>query len=142
MDFNLLKEDYFPYLSTNFSDGDHLNMYGAEVFSGIISSYINNDLPKDVFCGSVREKLGTAEPEYYGIAFLDDSDNRNVRLISNCPEKFEYRVEMTYDDRETVVFQDFSPNSELHIPHDQLGTIVVTSRKTGNGEEVSVIYDP
>ena len=117
-------------------------MYGAEVFSGIISSYINNDLPKDVFCGSVREKLGTAEPEYYGIAFLDDSDNRNVRLISNCPEKFEYRVEMTYDDRETVVFQDFSPNSELHIPHDQLGTIVVTYRMAGNGEEASIIYEP
>lgn len=141
VDFNLLKEDYLPYLTTNFSDGDHLNMYGAEAFSKIFSDYVNNELPREAFYGSVREKLEKTEPEYYGIAYRDDTDGQRIRLISNHPGKLEYKVEMAYDDRESLLFQDFSQNSQLCIPYDQLGTIVVTYRLIGNGEEVSIRYD-
>lgn len=141
VDFNLLSEDYFPYLSTNYSDNDHLNMYGARAFSEVLSDYINGKLPENAFCESVSEKLENAKPEYYGIAYLDDENKRNIRLISNHPEAFEYKVRQIYDDKAPMIIQNFSTNSELSIPFGLFdGQLAVTYRQVGSDEEVEIIY--
>ena len=67
LDFNLIKEEYLPYRQTNYTDGHHMNQYGAEAFSPVLAEYINGNLPEDAFHISVAEKLQTKKPDYYGV---------------------------------------------------------------------------
>ena len=121
-EFNLLKEDYFDYKQTNYIDGHHFNMYGAEEFSRVLANYINGAISTEAYYTSVKEKLSYMQPEYYGISYNDDwdSDVRTLKLISNIPEYFEYKVELVNEDGRRELLQDYSINNVLEVSIDAL----------------------
>lgn len=150
-EFNLLKEDYLPYKQTNYKDGHHMNMYGAEDFSAFLSDYINGDVPENAYYKSIDEKLKDLPPEYYGISYLDDQNEqtREIRMISNRNGYFEYKVEVE-NDGNIDVLQEFNTNMSLDIPHDMLKSadtgispsIIVTYRVSGSNDEgIRIVYD-
>lgn len=143
MDFNLVKEEYFPYRQINYQDGDHLNMYGAELFSPVIADSINGDLPGDFFYNSVREKLEADEPDYYGVYYVDDyqTQNRIFCLVSNVPDYFEYQVTITTGDGESHLLQEYDINTMIPVPFEMIPgcELFVTYRPAGSSDEGSEI---
>ncbi len=139
VDFNLIKEDYIPYQQTNYTDGHHMNQYGAEAFSPVLADYINGNLPESAFHASVAEKLQTAKPDYYGIFYTDDQQEqkRYFHLVSNIPEYFEYQVEITTSDSETHLLQEYDTNSTIAAAFEMVPECVfhVTYRPAGSSEE-------
>lgn len=148
-EFNLLKEDYLPYKQTNYKDGHHLNMYGANDFSEFFSKYINGEIPEDAFYESVDEKLGSISPDFYGISYQDESENdtRTIQLVSNRPNYYEYKVEILRSDGGTDILQNYSTNNEITFPKSALvdndsdfnRKIVVSCRIKETGEEVMIL---
>ncbi len=121
-EFNLLREDYLPYRQSNYKDGHHLNVYGANDFSLFLSKYINGEIPETAFYDSISEKLEDIAPDYYGITYRDNAERntRHIRLISNIRDGFEYKVEVSKSDDSVVLIQDYSTNNEIDIPTDLL----------------------
>lgn len=145
-EFNLLKDEYLPCVQSDYRDGHHFNVYGAEKFSAFFAEYINGNVPKAAYYGSITEKLQDIAPDYYGISYEDDDEGqiRKIRLVSNRPGYFEYKVEIVRDD-ETTTLQDFAINSELHILADpetgSMPDIIVTYRVAGSDDEgIKVVY--
>lgn len=144
-EFNLLKEEYLPYRQSNYEkDGNHLNIYGGQEFSNFFAEYVNGNIPDDAYYGSIGEKLADVAPDFYGILYEDNKEEnvRRVSLISNIPEYFEYRVEVTKSDGEPYLLQDFDLNDEIDIPKEMLAKsadgfkprIVVTFRQSGSDD--------
>ncbi len=146
VDFNLIKEEYLPYRQKNYSDGNHLNMYGEETFSRIFADYINGNLPEDAFHTSVKEKLQAAKPDYYGVSYTDDykEQNRVFHLVSNIPAYFEYQVEITTGDGETHLLQEFDTNNIIAVSFEMIPECVfhVTYRPAGSSDEGTLIDYP
>ena len=138
VDFNLLDRNYFPKADSWYKDGHHLNETGAEKFTAMFTDYMNGTMPDGVFRNSVTEILDQLPPEYYGICYKDEGTERNMRLIANHPELFEYRIEVQPDGKEKELIQDFSPNTEFSLSLYEAGEITVTYRIAG-GEPVSVV---
>ena len=148
-EFNLLKEEYLLYKQTNYKDGHHFNMYGANDFSEFLSKYINDEIPEDAFYESIDEKLGSISPDFYGISYQDDfeNDTRTIRLVSNRPNYYEYKVEILRSDGGTDILQNYSTNNELVFPKSVLvdndsdfnRKIVVSCRIKGTGEEAMTL---
>ena len=145
-DFNLIKEEYFPYHQINYSDGHHMNQQGAEAFSAVLADYINGNLPEGAFHTSAAEKLQTAKPDYYGIFYTDDyqEQNRIFHLVSNIPEYFEYQVEITTSDKETHLLQAYDTNSIISVSFEMIpgSAIRVTFRPAGSSGEGTLIKYP
>ncbi len=144
VEFNLLKDEYFPYKQTNYMDGHHLNMYGAQDFSEFFADYLNGNIPDSAYYESVSEKLSDLAPDYYGIAFKKNKNTniRTIRLISNAADYYEYKVEITKNDGDTHLLQDFDTNDELSFSQDMLAAdangfapkLVVTYRPAGSDD--------
>lgn len=143
IDMNLLSNDYYPYVQTNFNDGHHPNVHGGEQISNFVSDYINGSVPNDVFLNSVSEKLKTSPTDYYGIIFYDDCDKkeREFSLISDVPDYFEYKIEFKPGYSDYRLIQDYSVNNVFSVPFDWIPNceFKVSFRRTGvpaEGEEI------
>lgn len=139
VDFNLISEDCFPYTSTNFKDGHHLNIYGAETFSRLFGAYMNGEIPEDAFYGTVQEKLDAAEPAYYGLAYKNSGDDRLLRLVANHPEQLEFEVRVTPEKGEERLLQSFSKNTELSLPREETGVMRVTYRLISDSDACTTV---
>lgn len=139
VEFNLLKDEYFPYKQTNYMDGHHLNMYGAQEFSEFFADYINGDIPDSAYYESVSEKLSDLAPEYYGIAFKKNKKTnvRTIWLMSNVADYYEYKVEITKSDGDTHLLQDYDTNTELTFAEEML-----TADSNGFTPKLVVTYRP
>ena len=144
-EFNLLREEYLPYKQTNYEDGHHLNMYGANDFSVFLSKYINGEIPETAYYKSISEKLEDISPDYYGIAYNDDAERnvRHIRLVSNLKDCFEFKVEVSKKDGSVELIQDYNTNNEIDISKDLLSSSndefnpkIIVSYRYGNNEGV------
>lgn len=144
-EFNLLKDEYMPYKQTNYeNDGHHLNMYGAEDFSNFFADYMNGNIPDSAYYTSVSEKLAELTPDYYGVAYTDNKKEnmREIRMVSNVPDYYEYKVEITKEDGTASLLQDFDVNNEIRFSRDMMTAaadgfqprLVVTFRQKGSGD--------
>ena len=145
IDFNLVSEDYFPYIQSNYSDGNHLNATGAEKFSLILSEYLNHELPEDALLLTVEEKLEKASPEFFGIAYADDyqENARVINLVSNPDNYFEYRVELITGSDDDILLQDYDLNHTIFVPFEQVpdAEVRVTYREKGSEDGTAISYD-
>jgi len=145
-DFNLLKEDWFSNSQALFRDSNHLNSYGAEVFSGIFSQYMNGTLPDDAFYASAEEKIRTAPPDFCGVSYQDDDETRvrTIRLIASPLGYYEFRVELDENGKKSLL-QDYDINEYFVLPYEQVfldsgeglevrPKIIVTYRPVGSDE--------
>ena len=146
VDFNLTKEEYMPYRQRNYYDGNHLNMYGAELFSPLVAENINGVLPEDFFHNSIKEKLEADEPDYYGVSYVDNYQERNriFRLVSNIPDYFEYKVEIITGDGESHLLQEYDTNTIIPVPFEMIPgcELLVTYRAVGSGDDGTLINYP
>ncbi len=146
IDMNLLPNDYYPYVQTNYMDGLHQNGNGAEQISNFIADYINGSVPDDVFLNTVSEKLKASPSDYYGIFYYDDYDKkeREFSLISNNPDYFEYKIEFKPGFSDYRLIQDYSVNNVFSVPFDWIPDceFKVSFRRTGTlaeGEEIRYV---
>ena len=151
VEFNLLSNEYWDYQQTYYMDGHHLNMYGAEAFSFLLSKYIQGTVPEEAYCNSVFDKINTAPRDYYGITYSDDSEKneRTIRLISNYFGTHEFRIEIIKDDGTITLLQDFGDNNEITFSKDLIISnddnkchLVITIRSLLEDEgELQFIYE-
>lgn len=144
VEFNLLTEKVFPYKQTSFSDTNHLNENGALDFSNVLSEYINGNVTEDYFEASIKEKLASSKPYYYGISYSDDSDRkiRSLSLVSNRKDYFEYKIELVNDVGDVILIQDFDVNNEVEIPLNRMYKVYVTFREKGSDSEgIRCLYE-
>jgi hypothetical protein len=138
VDFNLLKNEYFPFEAGNFQDGNHLNMYGAEKFSEIFADFINGELPESAFENTVSEKLDAQEAVYYGITYTKGEEDKEIHLIANHPEQLEYEISVASEDGEERLIQEFDSNDEFFLPKGEKGTLIVKYRRVDNPDQVVI----
>ena len=139
IDFNLVSNDYYPYIQTDYMDWHHLNAEGAEHFSSFLADYINNDVPESAFYASLMEKLRSCPSDYYGIFYQDDYENkeRDFYLISNDPNYFEYKINFITGSGESISLQDYSVNDKISVPFEMIPDceLIVYFRPSGSFEE-------
>lgn len=144
-DFNLCREEYFPSTSELFKDVDHLNQYGAEVFSRSFAKLVNGEVsPEEMFYGTYEEKLENLGTAVFGISYYDDTSEdgtavRQCKIISSGIPGMEYQVQMEPEEGETYMIQEFSENSYFEIDPEISGTCRVTYRVADEPEDVSEV---
>lgn len=133
-DFNLCKEKYFPNDSSLFKDADHLNCYGAEIFSYLLSDFINKEISEDeLFYASYNEKLEKLNPTVFGISYYDDENKngeqiRNCKIISTGNDNLEYKISLLTTEGEVCKIQDFSSNRIFTIVPEEHGALIIEYR--------------
>lgn len=102
-DFNLCKSAYFDANDRGlFRDEDHLNAYGADLFTTIFAEFFTGRiLDEDLFFDSYEEKLKSEDVIVYGVAGFNENETgeqRNAYIISNRDEGLEYRIVATIEE--------------------------------------------
>ncbi|NBH28803.1 hypothetical protein D3Z60_24490 [Lachnospiraceae bacterium] len=124
-DFNLCKETYFPIESNLYKDSTHLNMYGAEYFSKLMSDIIRGKVIYENICyNSVSEKLNNIKPMVCGITY----NSEYKKIIATHKDLFEYRIYVIPNEGNAYLIQDFDFNNEFRINFKEHGTISITAR--------------
>lgn len=140
-DFNLIKEVYFPDTSTYFRDDNHMNKYGAELFTGILAKLISGEISQqELFYDSMEEKFEhlSKQPAIYGISYEWEEQNgenvRNCRIVSNG--QMEYQIAITLEDGTTYYMQEFDDNDVFVLPEGLSGVCTINYRAEQSGENV------
>lgn len=148
--FNLCREEYFPDTSTLFSDDNHLNKYGAEIFSNLLADLVTGGITKeDLFCDSCEEKVASLKPGVYGLSYKDVTDSesgekvRRVKVVSNRYEGMEFRILIAPEEGEPYLVQEFSEERYFKISPDAHGVCTVEWRMSadpGTAGEVNIAF--
>lgn len=142
LEFNLMSDDSLPYLESNYKDGHHLNINGADAFSKQLIGIIDGKTLEAAFCHSVKEKLEKSPPRFYGVSYIDKESGRTIRMISNHPELYEFKVTVLDTSGNEYLLQNYDANNELNITNDLiesnrlvLDRLIVTYRPIGSKTE-------
>lgn len=141
-DFNLCKEEYFPNTSTLFKDVDHLNCYGAEIFSRLFAEFIKGKIMDDeLFYDSYAKKLDNLEPTVFGISYHDDVKKngepvRNCKIVSTRNNDLQYEISLSPTEGMSYKIQNFSNNSFFTIAQEQHGVITIAYRLNNSQNKV------
>lgn len=144
-DFNLCKEIFFPNKSELFKDDNHLNCYGAEIFSYLLADFINGNISEnELFYDSYEEKIRNLKPTVFGISYQDsDNDNqgkkRNCKIVSTGKDNLEYEVILYPKDEEAYKVQKFSDNEFFPIESDKHGVITIIYRLKYSPEDKQTV---
>lgn len=148
-DFNLCKEAYFPNTSSLFKDVNHMNCYGAETFSYLLSNFINGKISEEeLFYDSYDEKLENLKSTVFGISYHDDKNKdgetvRNCKIVSTGNDRLEYKISFLTAEGKFCKIQDFSDNKFFVIMPEEHGTLTIEYRLSDCPNEilaVDIIY--
>lgn len=162
-DFNLCKKEYLDIEDNTFwSDNNHLNRCGAELYSNVFGTFFEK-LEKgeiqssDYFYDSYQEKLDNMEERVFGVVVEEIEDERraeyfaslgmesmegcrlfNLSTIDNLKsdgiETYVYRVES--GTKEMSVLQDWDENSRYILPPSaESGKLYIKVRNVRTKEE-------
>lgn len=140
-DFNLCREEFFPSASDVFIDPVHLNQKGAGILAGTFSALVNKNISEEeMFYNSYREKLNDLEPNVFGVSFMNEySDDgsiiRNCRIVSNKPEKLEYKISVIPEGSAGRILRDYDPDPLFSMDPDITGIIAIYFRSPDGGPE-------
>lgn len=130
-DFTLCKAQYLPLDAEDYQDSAHLNMFGAELFSGLFGDILRDDLSvDDLFYENTRQKLQERAPAVLGLI----SEKEKRRIISNKENALEYEITIVPDNRERYELQHYVTNTEFRVREGETGTISITSRVVGGSD--------
>ncbi len=144
-DFNLCKEAYIPNDDTLFKDADHLNCYGAELFSNVFSKFFTGQISEEeLFYDSYNEKLYHLEEDIFGIVVKDDLENHFITIepVTNASiDQVTYRVFKNIEDGKTVEIRDVRTLSKIFYPEGESGTFEIMTYLYGEEKNhVSIVY--
>lgn len=143
-DFNLCREKYFPNTSTVFMDDNHMNCYGAEIFSHIFADFISNKiLQRELFYKSYEEKIRNLGPSVLGISY-QDYDSRQEKCVRKCKivstrNNLEYEITVAPIGKEPYKVQDFSENRFFELVPNENGVISIRYRLTNVPDEIQIV---
>lgn len=137
-DFNLCKSEYLPIGELlYFSDMDHLNSCGAEIFTKVLYDVIINE-KIDYFYESFEEKMRKSEATVYGLLAKEKNENGDIMytIVSNREKECEYRIEFIPVERvaECKVIQEYDMNKEFVFSSEVDGKFLVSARFVGEME--------
>lgn len=140
IDFNLMKEKYWPDTSEYFMDDNHLNKYGAELLSEIYSNLLSGNITKEeLLYDSMDEKFMNLEPTIYGISYLDDmeGDNRirKCKVVSNYSKNLLYKIMLQPVEGGEIEVQDYSDNIYFEISPNDHGVCVISYKNTLSADD-------
>lgn len=140
-DFNLCKEEYFPNTSSFFKDADHMNSYGAEVFSHLFADFLNGKISEnELFYDSYEEKLENLELTVFGISYHDKSEQiRDCKVVSTGKDNLEYEIIILPEGEEPYMLQEFSNNRFFTITPEEHGVITISYRLSNFPDKVQTI---
>ena len=144
-DFNLCRPAFFDANDRSlFKDGDHLNTRGAEVFTQLAGDFFSGRIDeKDLFYGSVEEKLADSHIPFYGIAGPEndvEENRKHCRIISGCPDA-QFQVTAVSSDGIESTLLDYSAERSFSLPADSSGTLFISWRFPGQGDVVTAEVD-
>lgn len=124
VDFNQCREDYFDQKPEYFADAGHLNETGAEAFSRIFSLYFTGKISdKELFYGSMAEKIAAAPPKILGLSFLDSGDGmRKLKIVSVPGTDPDYSAYFTGSGTSEILLEN-SPDPYFEVPQSVHGTL-------------------
>lgn len=141
-DFNLAKEQYLPLQQDqDFLDVNHLNSYGAAVFTPLFYEVISGkeDENEKYFYASYGDKLKETAPAIYGIYYRDSEESKTMWIASNRDSEMEYRIVLAPNEGESYFVQDFDTNKEFVIPQEEKGICTITARMKGSSGEIQTM---
>ena len=133
LDYNLLKERYWPDNSELFMDNTHLNNDGAVAFSNIFADYLTGaKTGEELFYHSIAEKYISLPPAVYGVIVSSRKDGENAfsdyEICTNSPGKTEFRITMKSDDQGEYMVQEFDENTRFSISDNEHGLCTIVYR--------------
>ena len=132
-DFTLVKEDYFPTDASNYKDSAHLNMYGAQTFSKLISRIIKGELSyNDVCYKNVEERISHDVPRVLGLV----SNGINKKIVTTRDNALNFCISVTTSEGNEYTIQDFSPDKDFSVNKDESGTIHIKALDEAQNESV------
>lgn len=144
-DFNLCRERYFPNASELFKDADHMNCYGAEIFSHSFALLVSGKIhPDEMFYDSYEKKLNNIPRNVFGVNYKDETlaDGtvlRNCRIVSNGIGDFEYAITIEPSEGEAYILRDYSSELAFSLKADEKGICIIDYRSidgSGSGYKV------
>ncbi|MBD5507127.1 MAG: hypothetical protein HDR05_03490 [Lachnospiraceae bacterium] len=141
-DFNLAKEQYLPIQQNQyFQDLDHLNGYGAAVFTTFFHKVVSGEAAENekYFYASYADKLKETAPAIYGIYYRSDEGSKTVWIASNRDSEVEYRITLTPKEGEPYMVQNFDTNKEFTVSRGEEGICTITARMKGSSEEIQTM---
>ena len=144
-DFNLCREEYFPNTSSLFKDTNHVNCYGAEIFSHLLAELANGEISEsELFYGSFEEKIINLEPTVFGISYYDkQKDNgeiiRDCKIVSTCDGNLEYEIILTPNNGNSYTLQEFSCNRFFVLDPGEQGVCTIIYRLSDSPDKVETI---
>ena len=151
LDFNLLKEKYFPNTSEVFKDVDHVNDYGARIVTEDLVRYANGEISReDMFYKSYEEKLENISLTVFGIAYeetdIEDNNEEKIikyNLISNSKNMGDvgnqFKIEAFPEGGQQYIIQEFSKREEFELPKNFTGKVNIKYKDNNGKEEESII---
>jgi hypothetical protein len=127
IDFNLMREKYWPDTSTYYIDYSHLNTLGAKEFSRVFCQYINGSISEEeLFYSSISEKYENTEANFYGLEYETSPDGKSIHchMIASRPNSFQSKVTFYHEGREYVL-KELSDGLDFGIPSDFSGVCKV-----------------
>lgn len=147
-DFNLCRQEYFPYLTLNFKDTDHLNSWGADLFSTVFARFFTGQISnEELFYKSYKEKLESLSPMILGLCYKDLQNDdtgemiRNIKIVSTRENTAEYKILIKPENFEQYQVQDFTDNILFSVPADEHGVITITMRLMDNPDYIVQMLD-
>lgn len=142
-DFNLCKKEYLDIDSNMYwSDDNHLNVYGAEIYTNVFGTFFEKlergeIQSSDYFYDSYQEKLEHTEERVFGVIVEEIEDERKADYFASLNEEsmddyrlfylstvdnleadqietYVYRVELGTEEK--IVVQDWSENNRYTLP--------------------------
>lgn len=141
-DFNLCREKYFSSTSSLFRDADHMNQYGAEIFSRLFADLVNGKISEEVlFYDTYEEKVRNMEPTVFGVSYHDEQNSegklvRNCKIVSTYCSNMEYEIVLIPADEEPCVLQEFSDNVFFSVSPGEHGVCVIRYRVSDRPEKI------
>ena len=115
-DFNLLREEYFPDTTTNFSDDHHMScdgtMYFEEAFCKLMSGEASRE---ELFYGSIEEKFETMKENVFGfvLTYGDDDDMTVTPVTTITTGEYSYYIEVQDENKNVMWTYDTTADPGL-----------------------------
>lgn len=129
----------FPDSTSLFSDSDHLNASGAQLFSEVFANFYTGKIPEEeLFYDTYHAKLEALPPTIYGLNYHDVTDSntkqsvRNASIVASCKANLEYQIVMSPENSTPYTIQDFSAKDNFDISPTEHGVCTITSREIDN----------
>ena len=96
-EFNLIKDNIFPYKQTYYSDSNLLSENRAAAFSMLLSHWIKGNITENDFSISIEEKLLSLQPYYNGIRYTDNEKTKYAAIIKFPVRKIFLSIKLNWE---------------------------------------------